>query len=931
MFPSRLIRLVTTVCLSGILVVLCFISPSPLFAADNPKNSEYLRQGYQLLNEAAEIRYESDSKDSVRRAIDDALRCFEAFRSETHEFDVDWRNELAYLDGLIECYKYIIIDDLYYENNDTPFTPEFDFEYDGVIESEQDSLSLARISKEGIMHTMAQAIAETELTNDLRYENCTPSVRRIVDLMRRKYEILNANDPAEARLYGMITLVPYLRNYHLLTDAIALCDELIPLYEDDPEIWPVFNLLQLKYESYSDLASPLFSPINARHSSTPQQMTDYLKKSFDVAEEFVQLMERKKTDIDSLEFIHANTIDNSYGKVLKTLAYDVYSLAKYYDNEALYRYAHLLLIEAVSRPDYSAWDNLHPCLAACNVRLGIKDSVKNISDSQNSDFSDILDDFRYAGKRQRELLWQNFLAGINSNLSLALALASDEYAGELVYNAMLYKKGILLASDNNFLNALRKASFADSEFAGLKDSYLRNFDNGISPSDSLMLTIEKRLIPQLRFTDYHADLKKTYADVKKALRPGEAAIEFGEQENGIGLYSYFAAILLPELDKPIICNLGNLKFGRDQLHHNCIDSIAAALKPYIGNYNTIYFAMDGNLHLLPFESFSPLDKNWIRLSSTRLLCAPHRAAKSGKGSMLVYGDIDFDNAADSVNSSVDDLLDASDSIVPVSPGTLKADSLPNTRGEINSITDLAGSRSMKSKTFSGSGATELSLRNELAAASVPAIIHFATHGFYFTPSESKGLWRATGYSDGLFNPDTSERNALSRSGLLLAGANRTFSGVSKSPAYNDGVLLSSEIQSFNLSDVDFISLSACDTGLGDITSDGIFGLQRSFKKAGANSLLMTLWKVDDRATGLLMTKFYELYLGGVPKHDALAQARAFVRDYEEESTPQDADELTGSQRRRARRTGTEDMVAATYRPFENPVFWAAFILLDAFN
>ena len=93
--------------------------------------------------------------------------------------------------------------------------------------------------------------------------------------------------------------------------------------------------------------------------------------------------------------------------------------------------------------------------------------------------------------------------------------------------------------------------------------------------------------------------------------------------------------------------------------------------------------------------------------------------------------------------------------------------------------------------------------------------------------------------------------------------------------------------------------SACQTAQGRVTGDGVFGLQRGFKKAGAQSLMMSLWPVDDEATCLLMTEFYRNWISkNMTKHDALEKARQTVRSH-------------------------------TEKGWDNPEYWAAFILLDA--
>jgi CHAT domain-containing protein len=84
----------------------------------------------------------------------------------------------------------------------------------------------------------------------------------------------------------------------------------------------------------------------------------------------------------------------------------------------------------------------------------------------------------------------------------------------------------------------------------------------------------------------------------------------------------------------------------------------------------------------------------------------------------------------------------------------------------------------------------------------------------------------------------------------------------------------------------------------------VWGLQRAFKKAGARSILMSLWKVNDIATSLFMEHFYKSYMNGALKQDALKDAREFVKDYKD---------------------------SEGNKPFESPYYWASWIFLDAFN
>ena len=146
-----------------------------------------------------------------------------------------------------------------------------------------------------------------------------------------------------------------------------------------------------------------------------------------------------------------------------------------------------------------------------------------------------------------------------------------------------------------------------------------------------------------------------------------------------------------------------------------------------------------------------------------------------------------------------------------------------------------------------------------------------------------------------------EDKTLTRSGLLFAGANNTLRD--KEPVgIDDGILTAQEISKLDLRNLSLVVLSACETGKGEVTQgEGVFGLQRGFKKAGAGTIVMSLWKVDDEATEMMMTQFYQNLCGGMDKHEALHKAQKYLREYKDEN---------GNKK------------------YDKPYYWAAFIILD---
>ena len=124
---------------------------------------------------------------------------------------------------------------------------------------------------------------------------------------------------------------------------------------------------------------------------------------------------------------------------------------------------------------------------------------------------------------------------------------------------------------------------------------------------------------------------------------------------------------------------------------------------------------------------------------------------------------------------------------------------------------------------------------------------------------------------------------MHNSGLFFANANAAwkddFKPQSFQTGYEDGILRADEIETQNLGSCELVVLSACETGLGEIKGDeGVYGLQRAFKLAGANNILMSLWSVPDAATEELMRRFYEFLLSGKDIDKAFYSAQKSMKD-----------------------------------------------------
>lgn len=475
-----------------------------------------------------------------------------------------------------------------------------------------------------------------------------------------------------------------------------------------------------------------------------------------------------------------------------------------------------------------------------------------------------------------------------NTLPLLCYRSNSNILNEQLYNGVLLSKGIFLQSDIKFLQELRRNP--DQSFLHRYVDLSSKRKHNISPQlrDSIN-NVEQMLRAELyKQTDYLSSLKVTWQNIKSQLNNDEAAIEFLSFPLESGKIQYAALIIKETLEFPTLIHL----FSEDDLNTIPSDSyyentslsqlLWDPIAEYLMDIDVIYFSPAGELYNIAIENLPvPNNKNeymsdkykFYRVGSTRSIV--DEDTPNFILSAVLFGDMNYNfNLPDvKIDANWNNIADS----LNLRGGHFGP--LPATRLEINNAEKELSTININITRFDKNLATKKSFCN--LSGSSPSIIHIATHGFY--------------------NKDSSINNgqqdaALSNSGLLFAGANSSIE--QNNGAKNNGILTAEEISKLDLLDVDLVVLSACQTGLGEIKGDGIYGLQRGFKMAGAHSLLMSLWKVDDDATQILMSEFYKCYVSGLTKQESLQRAQRVVRD-----TP----------------------------GFNDPEYWAAFILLDGLN
>lgn len=203
----------------------------------------------------------------------------------------------------------------------------------------------------------------------------------------------------------------------------------------------------------------------------------------------------------------------------------------------------------------------------------------------------------------------------------------------------------------------------------------------------------------------------------------------------------------------------------------------------------------------------------------------------------------------------------------------KLNYLAYTQQEINLINKYFNKTKLRVKQFTGDEASESKFKK--FSKHSPYIIHLATHGFYLKNKKEKNAHSFYNKNEDLHYKEQS----LLYSGLLLAGAQYAWSGKKLPSNVEDGILTADEISRLDLSNTSLVVLSACETALGDIdNTEGVIGLQRAFKNAGVDNIIMSLWPVGDKQTALLMSYFYKYLLDNDNINVSLQKAMNKVKE-----------------------------------------------------
>ncbi len=473
----------------------------------------------------------------------------------------------------------------------------------------------------------------------------------------------------------------------------------------------------------------------------------------------------------------------------------------------------------------------------------------------------------------------------------------------LLNSSMKVRKQIMASQDEGLMNLYNQWRVKREQLgASLSLSFDEQDMSGIYPGvlEKEIAILEKQLGE--RSSAFAENTKTTlynWKDVKNTLKDNEAAIEiirFHYYENAFTDSVVYAALVVtnetkknPEL---VIIPGGNeleekyFKYYRNVIKYRAKDKYSYArfwqpIEKALNNRSTIYLSADGVYNQLNPETFRKHDNTFLidkytfySVSNTKDLVLKAESTNQPylTKTVAIFGNPEFGSIHDSTLEASNTNSNRISSVEP----------LPGAEEEVKSLRKILNENKWQTQTYLSSQATE----TEVKTVNNPRVIHIATHGFFV---EEDAIADAATESENM-----PVDNPLLKSGLLFVGANELLAEnnlfrVNK----KEGILTAYEAMNLSLDNTELVVLSACETGLGEVKSgEGVYGLQRSFLVAGAQNVIMTLFKVDDEVTQKLMTQFYSEWLATGDKRRAFIKAKQKIKE-----------------------------------EYENPIFWGSFVMI----
>lgn len=425
----------------------------------------------------------------------------------------------------------------------------------------------------------------------------------------------------------------------------------------------------------------------------------------------------------------------------------------------------------------------------------------------------------------------------------------------------LFKKGLLFRTDKEITHAVSKDSYSLTEWKrliNLRDSinhYINLGDNvSVKRFTSLADSIEWNLsYTVVNDSDLQWTLMSDINAIFEKIEPDDVALDFVSAE--IGDKSIYSAIVFSKSEAPTYVPL--FEYG-DSIDYTSLNKLWNNLKPYLNHNGSIYFCPDGILNNIGIEFLK--DGDGVPMSQKynlhRVFHLADIQSHEGIGDKVVAVGVSDHNSPIGDAETID-------------RGTMT--DLPNVAYEMRLIGQRLDPNCLTM--LFNDDATEIEFKR-LGGTNLSSL-HISTHGIY---RDYESLNTSAG------NPNDDDYHIAQRmlrvdkeslSGLILRQGNLSWKSDHVLDE-NDDILTSEEIENMTFPNLQLTVLSACDSGLGDVDSEGVWGLQRAFRIAGSKALICSLQKIDDYWTAQFMDAFYEYAGQGRTIYDSFHYAQRML-------------------------------------------------------
>jgi CHAT domain-containing protein/Flp pilus assembly protein TadD len=526
-----------------------------------------------------------------------------------------------------------------------------------------------------------------------------------------------------------------------------------------------------------------------------------------------------------------------------------------------------------------------------------------------------------------------FIKQDDSVYDIAIALQNLDPSKSLIrlYENILFRKGLVLNSTMNV-----KHFFSASKHDSLRNLYEEWQSRLIALNRFQNLTIQQREKVKSdiqRLEEEAEELDKrinqtsselsgflilpeyNWCSIRDTLKQDEIILDFVKYQNfsevSVKKYRYGVFITRQEYDTPYFLDLldgerfeseilpmyfDNLltienkyfdgKFsGLISDHKNSVDysgiheGLLAPLVSRLENIKKLYLILDGEMHRINFNTIQNPDTGRYLIEDFEIsqVLNPHtltleKSSKPYERTAVLFGYPNFDSSLEMVSDiNIPGKFDSSETLN--SPEikenvAINYPPLPGTLEEVELLEELLHINNWEVESFIQDDANETNLKKVKS----PTLLLVATHGYFDLKGETDIKLNDTV----IYETKKAFNDPMLKSGLLLAGANNFLSAQEQTRMFfeENGIFTAHEAAMLDLFETDIVILSACDSGTGEIKrGEGVFGLQRGFFSAGAKSVLMSLWKVDDNSTKELMSRFVKKYAKGIEKQTALRETQ----------------------------------------------------------